>query len=115
MPFESPLAACATSAVPSKPRPLASVVSVSTLTVGSLNVNNNQNCAAFFGEAGLVGYFQITKHVSASGGYQVMWINGVAQPVSQISGTNLQNSSASLDVSSGIFYHGATAGLEVNW
>ena len=47
--------------------------------------------AAFFGETGLVGYFQITKHLSASGGYQVMFVNNVAQPVNQLAGMNLAN------------------------
>ncbi|MGO9107610.1 MAG: hypothetical protein ACLP9L_00110 [Thermoguttaceae bacterium] len=85
--------------------------------LGSLAVNNNNNndTAAFFGEAGIVGYFQITKHFSASGGYQVMFINGVAQPVNQLSGTNLANSTATVDVTSGLFYHGASAGLELTW
>jgi hypothetical protein len=83
--------------------------------LGSLTVNNNHVGAAFFGETGIIGYFQITKHLSASGGYQVMFVNGVAQPANQLSGTNLANSTATVDASSGLFYHGASAGLEVNW
>ena len=83
--------------------------------LGSLAVNNNNVGAAFFGETGIVGYFQITKHLSASGGYQVMFVNGVAQPVNQLAGTNLANSTATVDASSGLFYHGASAGLEVTW
>jgi len=82
---------------------------------GSHAVNSNHNGSAFFGETGLVGYFQITKHLSASGGYQVMFVNSVAQPVNQLSGTNLAKSIANVDATSGLFYHGATAGLEVTW
>ena len=77
--------------------------------------SSNQTCAAFFGETGIVGYFQITKHLSASGGYQIMFANNVAQPVNQLAGTNLVNGTATVDVSSGLFYQGATAGLEVTW
>ena len=44
-----------------------------------------------------------------------MFVNGVAQPANQISGTNLTTSAAVVDASSGLFYHGATAGLEVTW
>ena len=44
-----------------------------------------------------------------------MFADGVAQPVNQIAVTNLVTTSASLDRSSGLFYHGATAGLEVTW
>ncbi len=76
---------------------------------------NNQDSAAFFGETGIVGYLQITKHLSASGGYQVMFANNVAQPVNQLAGTNLVKGTATVDVSSGLFYQGATAGLEVTW
>ena len=83
--------------------------------LGSRAVNNNEIGAAFFGETGVIGYLQITKHLSASGGYQVMFVNGVAQPVNQLSGTNLANSTATVDASSGLFYHGATAGLELTW
>jgi len=82
---------------------------------GSHTVKNSNNGTAFFGETGIVGYVQISKHLSASGGYQVMFVNGVAQPVNQLSDTNLAKSTATVDVSSGLFYHGATAGLEVTW
>ena len=44
-----------------------------------------------------------------------MFVNGVAQPVNQLSGTNLANSTATVDASAGLFYHGATAGLELTW
>ncbi len=82
---------------------------------GSHAVNNNNVGAAFFGETGLVGYLQITKHLSASGGYEVMFVNNVAQPVNQLAGTNLANSTATVDASSGLFYQGASAGLEWTW
>jgi len=83
--------------------------------LGTPAVNNSQYAAAFFGEAGLIGYFHICKHVSLSGGYQVMFISDVAQPVNQLSTTNLSNFSANVDTSAGLFYHGATAGFEVTW
>ena len=83
--------------------------------LGDLAVNNNHIAATFFGETGIVGYFQITKHLAASGGYQVMFVNGVAQPANQLSGTDLANSTAKLDFGSSLFYHGATAGLELTW
>jgi hypothetical protein len=85
--------------------------------LGYRAANYNHDGAAFFGESGVVGYFQITKHLSASGGYEVMFVNNVAQPANQISATNLVDSSkpTSVDTSSGLFYHGATAGLELTW
>jgi len=83
--------------------------------LGNFAVNNNQIGAAFFGETGITGYFQITKHLAASGGYQVMFVNGVAQPANQLSGTSIAKSTATIDATSGLFYHGASAGLEVAW
>ncbi len=85
--------------------------------VSPLAASNNDVSAAFFREMGLVGYVQICKHLSASAGYQVMIINGVAQPAKQLAVTNLNGTtpSATVDASSGPFYHGATAGLELTW
>jgi hypothetical protein len=83
--------------------------------LGAYNLNNNQLVASFFGETGVVGYAQVTKHVALSGGYQIMFANGVAQPANQLSGMNFANSMVTVDTSSGLFYHGATAGLEIAW
>ena len=82
---------------------------------GSLSVSNSQKQAAFFGEAGLVAYVKITEHVSARAGYQVMFINGVAQPGNQLTLTNLATQTATLDTNSSILYHGANFGLEAAW
>ena len=78
-------------------------------------VNNSHQGIAFFGETGLIGYAQLTKHLAASGGYQVMFVNNVAQPVNQLGGMTLATSTANVDTSSGLFYHGASAGLELTW
>jgi hypothetical protein len=83
--------------------------------LGDQAASNSNNVAAFFGEAGIKGYIQFTKHLSASGGYQVIFINNVAQPINQLGGTDLANSAGVVDTSAGLFYHGATVGLEVTW
>jgi hypothetical protein len=79
--------------------------------------NNSHTGAAFFGEAGLTAYIQLSKHVSLSGGYEVMFVNNVAQPANQLGNTDFSVTppAATVDVNSGVFYHGATAGLEVTW
>ena len=79
--------------------------------------NNCHSGAAFFGEAGLTVYIQLSKHVSLSGGYEVMFVNNVAQPANQLGNTDFSVTPAvtTVDVNSGIFYHGATVGLEVTW
>jgi hypothetical protein len=83
--------------------------------LGAQAVSNNIDVATFVGEAGLTGYVQINKHLSATAGYQVMFISSVAQPVNQISGMNLSIPSSAVDTSAGLLYHGATAGFEVTW
>ena len=83
--------------------------------LGAFAVNNNHLGAAFFGETGVLGYFEITKHIAASGGYQVMFLDSVAQPANQLTQTNLAKATANVDMTSGLFYHGATMGLEVTW
>ena len=67
------------------------------------------------GEAGIISRFQITKHLAATSGYQVMFINGIAQPANQLAGTDLAGQTAVLDTNSSLFYHGANFGLEAVW
>ena len=70
---------------------------------------------AFIGEAGLNGYVQIDKHVSCSFGYQVMYLNNVAQPVNQIAQSDLIAAEHKSMSSSGVFYHGGNLGIELSW
>jgi hypothetical protein len=71
--------------------------------------------AAFLGELGLMGTYQLTTHVALHGGYQVMWIEGVALAPRQIPLTNLGAGTADMETSGSLFYHGATVGLDVTW
>ncbi len=83
--------------------------------LGYLAVNANECHIAFFGEAGLNGTLQVDKHVLVTFGYQVMFINNLAQPVNQIGQTDLTAGTTMMNVASGIFYHGANLGLELSW
>jgi hypothetical protein len=72
--------------------------------------------AAFVGEIGLQCKYQVTNRLAAKAGYQAMWINGVALAPAQID----QTVTIPLDIvaargvncDGGVFYHGATVGLE---
>jgi hypothetical protein len=83
--------------------------------LGELAAAATQCHGAFFGEAGLTGYFQISKHVAASIGYQVMYINNIAEPANQLAQTDLVAGTSQVNLDSGIFYHGANLGIDVNW
>jgi hypothetical protein len=82
---------------------------------GELSVAANGSHTAFLCELGLIGSYNISEHVALRGGYQVMWIDGVALAPGQIPVTNLIAGTADIATSGGLFYHGATAGLEVTW
>jgi hypothetical protein len=83
--------------------------------LGDLSTSDVLCHIAGFGEAGLTGYIQIDKHVSISIGYQVMYINNVAQPLNQIATTDLTAGTTQVDVGSGIFYHGGNLGIDLCW
>jgi hypothetical protein len=80
-----------------------------------LSVVANGSHTAFLCELGLIGSYSLSQHVALRGGYQVMWIEGVALAPGQIPVTNLIAGTADIATSGGLFYHGATAGLEVTW
>jgi hypothetical protein len=76
--------------------------------------------AAFLGEIGLQGKYQVAERLVLKAGYEALWLEGVATAPGQIPQT-LSHASSLFDVdvrslgvdsSSGVFYHGATAGLE---
>jgi hypothetical protein len=82
---------------------------------GELSAVANGSHTAFLCELGLVGTYQLTHHVALRGGYQVLWIEGVALAPGQIPVTSLVAGSADIASSGAIFYHGANAGLEISW
>lgn len=73
------------------------------------------NRTAFAAECGLSGVYQLTDRVAVRAGYQVMWLEGVALPPSQIALSNLFSQVVSVTADSGLFYHGALVGLDVTF
>jgi hypothetical protein len=94
------------------------VASQTTTTVGlggitPISVNGGE--AAFVGELGLNGRYRWSDRVSIIGGYNVMWISGVALAPNQLATTNYTTGAATVDAGGTLFYHGANAGLEYCW
>jgi len=83
--------------------------------LGTLSAAANGSHTSFVGEIGLIGSYQVSKHVTIRGGYQVMWIEGVALAPRQIPNTDLAGGTADIEAAGGLFYHGANAGLEFAW
>jgi hypothetical protein len=62
------------------------------------------------GEIGLMGIVQVTNSLALRGGYQAMWLDGIALAGDQYE--NLNPSNPKPYVGGTLFYHGAFAGLE---
>jgi len=80
------------------------------------------NRAAFVGETGLQCKYQATKRLVLRIGYEAIWLEGVALAPEQVQETyittRMRNSSVQalgVNCNSGVFYHGATAGLEYSF
>jgi hypothetical protein len=69
---------------------------------------------AFVGETGIAGEFQLFPRISLIGGYQLMWISGIALAPDQLPNTNAMGIPITLDHSD-MFYHGAYFGVELRW
>jgi hypothetical protein len=83
--------------------------------IGTLDASADKSHTSFLGELGVVATYRLNDHVSLRGGYQLMWIEGVALAPRQIPVTSLGSGDAAVDSTGGVFYHGANAGLEFNW
>jgi len=76
---------------------------------------------AFLGELGITASYQLTENLSVRGGYQMVWIEGVAlagnQPVESplLVDYGDYGHFGDLDTSGSLFYHGGTVGGEFRW
>jgi hypothetical protein len=82
------------------------------------------NHPAFVGETGLRCQYQVTRRLSLRAGYEAMWLQGVALAPAQIAETyshqavlpqDIYVQALGINCRSGVFYHGATVGLEYSF
>ena len=76
--------------------------------------------AAFVGETGLQCKYQLTERFLLKAGYEAIWLQGVALAPGQIQETSTDMSKITVQAlgvncDAGVFYHGATAGLEYSF
>jgi hypothetical protein len=83
---------------------------ITTVTAGA-----ETDRASFVGEAGLTAHFQVTDHILLRGGYEVLWIDGIAMAPMQVPLTDLSAGTTAINADGGVLYHGAFAGLEMNY
>jgi hypothetical protein len=71
--------------------------------------------ASFVGEVGLNARYRWTDRLTLIGGYNVLWITGVALAPEQLATTNITTGLAAVNSDGSLFYHGANLGLEYAW
>jgi hypothetical protein len=70
---------------------------------------------AFLGELGVNLVYQLTDRLGVRGGYQAMWLEGVALAPDQLRVTDVTVPVAFCDTDGGLFFHGGFVGLEAVW
>jgi hypothetical protein len=70
---------------------------------------------AFAGDLNFVGVYQLSPHWALRGGYQMLWLSGVALGSEQLHDLNFSIGQVGVNVTHGVFFHGALAGLEATW
>lgn len=75
-------------------------------------VEATDNRTSFVGEAGLTLAYRFSTYFTIRGGYEVLWLYGVALAPDQSSTTNFLSPTSQLNDKSTAFLHGATVGLE---
>lgn len=77
------------------------------------DVRATSSRASFLGELGLTATYHIGEHWSVHGGYELMWLEGVALAGNSVAA--LQQYSDNMLYNGSAFYHGAVAGMEFRW
>jgi hypothetical protein len=70
---------------------------------------------AFVGDLSLSLTYRLTSRCSLRGGYNVMWVEGVALAPDQLDFTLTPTSGSGLNDNGGVFLHGAHVGVEARW
>ncbi|NQT40221.1 MAG: BBP7 family outer membrane beta-barrel protein, partial [Planctomycetes bacterium] len=84
------------------------------------SLGDSSNHPAFLAEVGLTGVCRLGDHWALRGGYQVMWLEGVALAPDQIPHTNfpllpVPGGDANLHTTGSLVYHGCHVGIEARW
>lgn len=87
----------------------------SLLNIPLVNGGASGSQTAFVGEINVNASYQVTQNLAIRGGYQLLWIDGLALASHQAGQTLLEGDINILDSSSGMFYHGALVGADLVW
>src|SRR4029078_1747504 len=84
-------------------------------TGGAFPSGRGDTDLAFVGDVNIKCAYKFTQHLALSGGYQLLWIDGVALASENAAASTAASTQALIHTSGDVFYHGATAGLDVTW
>lgn len=80
----------------------------------SFRASDAANQVAFVGEIDITAVYRWTDHIALRGGYQLLWVEGVAVAADQVAATNLITENG-IDTRGGVFYQGALVGIDFSW
>jgi hypothetical protein len=75
----------------------------------------SENHTTFAGELAFTEVYQLNCHWSLRGGYQLLWLQGVALASDQVAVSDPVRGTATVNTNGAPFYHGAVFGLEFNY
>ena len=70
---------------------------------------------AFVTDINLSAFYQLNSIWSLRGGYNLLWVQGVAIAPNQLDFTDTASSGSVLHSTGGFFAHGVSAGVQANW
>ncbi len=76
---------------------------------------DSQGQLAFVGDVNVNAAVALSDHISLQGGYQLLWIEGVAIAGDQFAVMQESTTQNGINSAGGAFFHGATAGINVRW
>lgn len=82
---------------------------------GGFAATNSRGHAAFVGDLNFTGVYQLSDRWAVRGGYQLLWLSGVAVASEQLKDVNVLAGDLNTNVTHGAFFHGATVGIERSW
>ncbi len=72
-----------------------------------------RGAVAFVGDINVSAAWQLTRNMSIRGGYQLLWLAGVATATDQL--RQFDESTFATNTAGSVFFHGAMVGLEYGW
>ena len=84
-----------------------------TLVAPGFSLSDKRSGAAFLGEVGVTGTYQLTSCLALRAGYNLLWAAEVALAPHQTNNTHLRAREVSVDAGGDLFAHGAIIGLEL--